>query len=138
MQSLLPGLTFAVESALELLNTTRAVLGLEPVLIRNGDIRESRPRRGRPRRAADEPEVQEESETAETLAVVAAPRKARAKRKQWTAKQRRDIGERTRQRWAAMREAGITPRNNSPSTAEVERALKIIERRNRKSTAKAA
>lgn len=130
MQSLLPGLTFAVERAVELLNRTRAVLSLPPVIVVSPE--QSAPaRRGRRPRAA-----QIEDEPVESEAEEAAP--VKASRKRWTPKQRREIGQRTRDRWAAMREAGITPRKNSPSSAEVQRALKIIERRTRKTTAKAA
>jgi hypothetical protein len=136
MQSLLPGLTFAAERAIELLNQTRAFLSLAPVFLQG--IEGAPARRGRPPRQP-EPERSPALDWAIPEPEVAAPARAKkAVRRGWTPAQRKAIGERTRLRWEAIREAGIKPRAASPSKIEVERALRIIERRKTKKRSAAA
>jgi hypothetical protein len=140
MQSLLPGLTVAVERSIELLNEARGALALPLVMLQTGDSvapkRRGRPPGRPPAASVVPPPPEEEPGNGKHIHEAPASKKQAAKaRRKMTAAQRQAVGEATRARWDVVREAGIKPKSGSPSNAEVERALRIIQRKSKKSAA---
>ena len=128
MQSLLPGLTFAAERSIELLNEVRTVLSLPPAKMHVGEL----VRRGRPPGTA-------RTAPPANPAIHEAPRakKKAAVGRKMSAAQGKEVGRRTRERWEIVREAGLKPKGGSPTNAEVMRALKIVEKKKNARTAAA-
>jgi hypothetical protein len=116
--ALMPGLSLAVERTLESLNEARRVLGMPPVSL----VDNAAPRRGRPPKSV-----------ANALPVATPPAPAverAAPRKRAMSKTgRKSVGHHTRERWALVKEAGLTLSGRSPSSADVEKAKKILARR---------
>jgi hypothetical protein len=116
MQSLLPGLTVAAEQAIELLNEARTVLGLPPVGI-NAGAGNTRKSRGGPPATDNKYSIHE------------APPVVGTGKRRVSKLARQKLGASTRERWAAVKEAGIDTKGKLPTAADLARARKMIARR---------
>jgi hypothetical protein len=113
--SLLPGLQYAADLAIDALNDARAILRMPALHLANMQSV-----------AQDRNQVQSINE---------APKQRHTRKRRKLSKEaRKKLAASTRERWDVVRAAGIKMKGTVPTAAEVERGRKILERRKTKTT----
>lgn len=139
MQALLPGLRHSAERSVELLNEALRALGLPLARLDSGEA----PRRGRPPGSGVKALVKTPAEQAGAGRVADAlkepkPGKRGGHHGPMSVKTKRKVGQSSKARWALAKEAGIDTGGKIPGAADLERARKIIARRQAAAASKAA
>lgn len=134
MQSLLHGLTYAAERMVDTLNEARQALSLPLMRLAEDGYEEPTPPASSMALANGHEATDEDGSATKKKKKRGRPRTSS---RIWSKRTKQRIGDNTRERWDVVKAAGIS-NGKAPSAAMVERAKKILARREAKAAAAVA